>query len=392
MTFYILPDQVKQMQDRLARMFKHLTNVPNVTFSDVHKVKQTVTYDMGEDGYDRECYWIDAIRVDIDEIRVNEWVLIASIYYADQIVTMVSNEYFKVMPKQYGLNYTKCDACGSTREARKEMHVIYNTNTGKWMQVGSSCVNKMIVGGKYLSTFALDLCKYVKFILGGCDEMDWGGGWMPKADKYRCKAIRVEDAISLAYDYRKINKGDYAQPVYGRYGKEEDGTIDKMIAFSQGYKGKASAAVLKGVKAHVDSLADAGYNAKIKQMYIDEWVNLYNLHLAFFAVKGWQESQIAGVFDAYIADNKIEVGTKIALSVELVGLKRQQSMYTGDWEYVATFNDENGITFRKTFSSKDVMEAYKTSETQYKFTAAVKWINTERKYIGLGGRLSKFKK
>lgn len=389
MTFYITPDQISNCKKRLARMFKHFTNTPNVTYSKVHKVEHTTHYT--EDGRrgSVEHTWIDAVRVDIDEIKVNEWVLVASIYFADNIVTMVSTEYYKQMPKQYGLQYTKCDACGSTREARKEMHVLYNTNTNEWKQVGSSCVNKMINGGKYVSTFALQLHKYVEIELGGCDEEDWGGGWMPKS-KYAAKAIAFDDAICIACEYCKTYRGEYMKPEYDDYGKKvKYGTIDNLIEYEcNTYKGERNADIIAGVKAYIAALPESDYNNKMRGAVEAEYINLWDMHLAFFAYKGYEETQ-GGGFEKYLADNGIAEGVKLALDVELTGIRKQAS-YFAECEYVAHFTDNNGIQYRKTISGEHVLDAYNVEGKRYRFNASVKWISTERKYIGLGGRLSKY--
>lgn len=389
MKFYITPDQVSNCKKRLARMFSHFTNTPNVTYSKVHKVKQETQISENGRRAGVERIWIDAVCVEIDEIKMNEWVLVASIYFADQIVSMVSTEYFKVMPAQYGLHYTKCDACGSTRESRKEMHVLYNTETNEWKQVGSSCVNKMINGGKYISTFALQLYKYVDIVLGGCDEEDWGGGWMPKS-KYCQKAISFDDAICVAREYRKTYRGEYLQPEYDDYGKKvKYGTLDNLISYEcNDYTGAQDADVIANVKAYIQALPESDYHNKMRAAIENEYINLYDMHLAFFAVKGWEESQ-GGGFAGYVKDNGIAEGVKLALDVELTGIRKQAS-YFAECEYVAHFVDNNGIQYRKTIAGEHVLDAYNVEGKRYRFNASVKWISTERSYIGLGGRLSKY--
>jgi hypothetical protein len=158
MNFYILPANLKKVENRLNAMVKHFAVKPTITFSQPKPVdctKHIIAYG-GAYGH---RYTIDLIEVNIDYVVANEWVLVASIYHNEGIMSKVSDEYFKNMPEEFGLNYTKCDYCGKSHMSRIESHVVYNPNTDKWMQVGTACVNKMLNDGKYLSSFIFKVNK-----------------------------------------------------------------------------------------------------------------------------------------------------------------------------------------------------------------------------------------
>ena len=203
MEFFISPDQKEICQKKIDKIFKCITNIPKVNYEFISKLKiETVI--VHEGGYERKYYKMDAIKVTIDDFTLNEWVLVATVSFKNNAVLMSNAELFKKIPPIFGLDYHTCDHCGSTHSNRIESHILYNTKTETWMQVGSSCINKLINGGKYLNDLMIKLHNIVE-MCGGCeiDPFGWyGSHWRPSS-KYLMEAIRFDQAITTTDDYRK---------------------------------------------------------------------------------------------------------------------------------------------------------------------------------------------
>ena len=127
MNFYILPVNRKQVENKLNAMVKHFTVKPTITFSEPKPIDCT-RYIVEYGGSYCNRYTLNLIEVNIYYVVANDWVLVATIYHRNGIVIKVSDEYFKNMPSEFGLNYTKCDYCGKSHISRTESHVVYNPN------------------------------------------------------------------------------------------------------------------------------------------------------------------------------------------------------------------------------------------------------------------------
>jgi len=414
MEFYITPDKQNECLTKIEKMFKHFSSKPEVTFSPVQKVtKRIVTMMTGgaaeENGCSTSKQILDAVKVTIEGIQTGEWILVATVYYQDGIVTVVDSTRFKQIPEQYGLSYTKCDYCGSTHRNRKESHIMYSPVQDKWMQVGSACIEKMIPGGKYLNNLMLKLDEFIKISLGGCDDFMWiSGSWAP-ADHYWQSALDIEDAIALVKLYREDHpqwkKSEYE---YGR--KVADGTATFLKEFV-GCEGNRAMAkrdpeYFAKVKAYVDSLV-GGYdfngweneptmNQKIKDAFENGVITVGELFLAFFAQKGYEDSLVAADFSKIVEGFGIVKGVKKTFNVQLLNVDKLEvdDFYYGGTKYVydCTFKDlDTGLFLKKEISHTGVLDPYCVENDIYKFTGTVKYIAYKAQRIVLGGRLSKAK-
>ena len=133
MEFYISPDQRQTLEHKLNLMFKHLDHKPEVKIGNVEKVVSTTIENYGWDGYNRRLTKIEACHVEIEDIRTSDWVLVATVDYRDRQILMGDARYFKNIPAQYGLEYSKCDHCGAEHRNRIASHILYNTSTNTWM-------------------------------------------------------------------------------------------------------------------------------------------------------------------------------------------------------------------------------------------------------------------
>jgi hypothetical protein len=412
MEFYITPDKREECEKKIAKMFKHFSVQPQVTYSPVQQVtKRIVTVYRGgcpeENGLSRRHKVLEAIQVTIEDIIAGEWTLVASVYYQEKVVAMVDSSLFKQIPEQYGLEYTKCDYCGGNHGSRKESHILYNNNTHEWKQVGSACIEKMVPGGKYLNKLMLKLDELIEVNLGGCDSLMWASGSWAPADNYWRSAVEIEDAIALVREYRE-NCPEWKKAEY-EYGRRiSDGTSTYLKNFIEDYKGDPKMTdheYFAKVKAYVDSLV-GGYggwygnepnmNQKIKDAFETGVITVGEMYLAFFAQKGYEDSLTAADFSAVVENLGITKGLKKTFNVQLLNVDRLEvdDYYYGGTKYVydCTFKDlDTGLTIKKEVSHTGVIDPYCVGDDKYKFTGTVKYIAYKAQVVVLGGRLSKAK-
>ena len=406
MTFYILPDKQTEFESKFNLLTKHLAEKPSVEFGHVEKVVKHTVVDYGVDGFDHYKTSFDAVKVTIDDIKASEWVLVAEVLYDEGIVTMVSQKYFKDMPSQFGLGYDKCDFCGSVHHSRTKSYVLYNTLTNEYKQVGSTCVNKTINGGRYLGGLMVKLYDYVKAI-GGCDEEGWRGGWCAP-DHYLRQAVRFDHAVTVSRDFIAENGDHWQKAEYNDYGrKEKEGTNDGLVRFAEASKADTDNEFFMAVKLFFDG-KEGGYNLnyygeqeptftqKIKDAFEAEYIDLGQMFLAFFAVKEYLQSQTRPEWDALLEANNIVKGEKFDFKGELLNIESFEyedpfSYYGGTKiGYIATFTS-NGLTFTKELSYPEVCDPFKLDDGSYAFTAKVAWIDNRNRTVRFGGRLSKTK-
>ena len=412
MDFYITPDKRQDCEKALDRMFKHFEVKPTIEYSPVQKVtKMTITewHGDGDSGVSTTRSILDAIKVTIEDIQKGEWRLVANVNYSDGIMELVDSKMFKNIPEGFGLEYTKCDYCGGKHSNRKMSHILYNTVNGSWKQVGSSCVNKMIAGGKYLSNLMVKLTEVFIIKFGGCDDMMWeGGSWMP-ADRYWNKAISIKMAITLAKKYWNEESQVWKKAEYNRFGeKEVDGTADKLKYYVAELinKTEVNEEYFSSVAEYVDSL-EGGYdswnneptfNQKIKNAFENEWISVGEMFLAFFTVKGYESSIHSSEFAKEVEALGIVKGEKYLFSGKLVEVEKLEPDYDCynpyDWMNRTTWlftlkDDATGILFEKEVANKSVMDAFKSEDDTYKFKGTVKYIAFKKQRVVFGGRLSK---
>ena len=142
MTFYIIPAYKTSVENAINKLIASLSVKPTVNYSDV--ITKEITDEVIDHNVKKsEKYFLDVIEITIDDLKLDDWVLVASVYHKEGIISKVSNEYFKFIPNQFGLNYTKCDHCGKVHSGRNESNIIYNPITNDWKQIGTACINKI---------------------------------------------------------------------------------------------------------------------------------------------------------------------------------------------------------------------------------------------------------
>lgn len=406
MEFYISPDQREAVERKINLMFKHVEHKPKVTFGVVEQIVKHTTYDLGYDGYEHCKEKINAIHVEIEDIAAGDWTLVASVDYQQGILTICNSKRFKEIPQQYGLNYMKCDHCGAVHRSRNESHILHNTKTGQWMQVGSTCVNKMINGGKYLNGLMIKLWNVVK-IFGGCDEEEWsGGGWRP-SKKYLFEGIPVKDAFECCLAYME-EKGDVWQKAeWGQRRKIVDSTNDHLMCWfkDNNAKRKQDDDLFNAVKSYFLAMErgeDDEYNGpsltqKIIDAFNNDFIALCELYVAWFSISNYKKHLLTADFAELVKSKGVEKGMKLDICGKLLSCNYVYDEYAvgymPSYWYETSWQDQTtGLIFKKNISQKDVIEPFLCEDGLYRFNADIKYIALKGCYVGLSGRLRKQKK
>ncbi len=401
MNFYILPANLQKVQNKINTMVKHFTVKPTITFSQPKPVdctKHIIAY--GEfAGIYYNRYTINLIEVNIDYVVANDWVLVASIHHCEGIVSKVSDEYFKNMPREFGLNYTKCDYCGKSHMSRLESHVVYNPNTNKWMQVGTACVNKMLNDGKYLSTFIYKVNKIIKDY-DGCYSENlgvWCGG---KSINIFSQAFNINAIIPVVAEYRKTQqnwvKVCYEQTPYGS--EKVPGSTDHIAAMLRNISEyPIDEQYNKTIFDFVKNLdAKTEFVKEIKQAFEAEYINLYEVSKVFFAIKMYDDTMKVDTFTPAVQANGIEYGVKYNVTgkIEYTQLvdNYDEDGYLPYWasaQYTEYYirDTKSGLLFM--VKSDTIKKFYVNDEIGYSFIVNVGCVSNRKEIIYTKGRLSK---
>jgi len=402
MEFYISPDRINEAINKLNRMFKHLEHKPTITYNNVEEIRKTTIVNYGENGFDRHIDKIKAIKIEIEDIEVSDWTLVATVQYRSERMLMFDARYFKDIPEQYGLFYTKCDHCGSTHSHRVESHILYNQKTGEWMQVGSTCIEKMINGGKYLNGLMLKLYDVINF-LGGCDDEGWHGGWWKPSNKYVYEGIKFEEAMACCLAYMEKNGTVWKKAEWDYGTKVALGTNDILQScLKEGtIEPQYDETLFHNVRKYYEAMTrgeDDPYDGpsltqKIIDAFKNDFITLFEMYVAWFAIINYKNSISAEDFSDKVKAAGFEKGQTVRIVAKLEAINRYESYdWRGadTWAYDAIFEDvDTGFKFSKSISSPDVIEKYKGEDGLYRFEGDIKYIAYKKQMIGLGGRLRK---
>lgn len=390
MTLYIPVDSVEKFSHKVDLMLAHFANKPVVTYSDPRLI-ELHTYTVGYEGSKLYKEAVNAIEVNVSDVELSGWKLVATVDYCGGFLTIVDNALFKHIPACYGVEYTKCDYCGNEHSARKYAHILFNEEEGKWMQVGTSCVNKMIDQGKYLAEFCYKLHTVVKDCFG-C-SLDSLGGWGGSIDKsYVLQAVSTMDALKTVVAYQKEFGTTWQKVSYvikdGRSVKI-DGTNDYLQSYylSGKAEGEDCTELYAKVAAYVSTIdaKDSEFKEGIKNAFEYEFIRLTDIFRAWFALKMYTDSLVDFAGDTRKCG--IVVGNKVAVKANLEAVERYEGFY--GTVYTLKFKDLNtGFLFVKDCSTRDAASKYE-KDGVYSFSATVKFVDCRKQQVVLGGRLSK---
>lgn len=393
MNIYILPDKVEPFMKKVNRMIAHLENKPVIKVSEPfrQKITQVTTINKGWDGRTRECYYLDLVEIEIEDVCQDNWTIVASVFHDEGIVEMMDKDLFKSMPKCYGTQYTTCDYCGRKESRRKHSFVICNMVTGEWKQVGSSCVNKMFNNGKYLANFAIQIYQLVNINFGCCDlDMICGGGWSAP-DNYYKQAIDLHDMVYCVCDWRDAGNTRWQKPVYSKYGKEDEGTTFYLNEYFDGWekKGKNDGEFYAKVAEFVNGLDSEAseFNANIKRAFEAEFIARHEVYIAFFAVKMYLDS-LQLPFVERAAQEGFVKGESCYIEAKMIGMDVEYGYYGKVWS-IGIRDLRTGFLIIKESSTSSIFDKFTDENGVIRFKSTVGYINERKELIKLSGRLSK---
>lgn len=393
MEVFIWPNQVEFFRHKVALMSKHLPRMPKIEFSEPFWAKQYInTIDRDYEGrkvLNRTRNQIQVVKVTIEEIKSEGWILVADIRHKEGITGMVSSKYFSQIPKKFGLDYKVCDYCGKSHSNRTLSHIIYNENTGEWKQIGSTCVSKMF-GNDYLNQFVIQMNKVVD-LAKGCYCGDDFDNWLSSAPDHSWQiAYKVEDILPFVFEYRKQINSNWEKVYWDDNNERVPGTTDKLWDFYASRKDeiKENPVLYCQVLDYVNNLESSEFNDSIKDSFRDGYILWKEVFKVFFAVKMYEDSLTEGDWQEKTKD--FEYGKPILLkNVEFVSSEYFWDDYYRTGSYDVTFKNADGIVFLKSFSSTNAYEKFKNADGTYTFSCPCGRIDNRRRQVILKGRCSK---
>lgn len=400
MKVYILPENKELFEKKFKQASKHLAVKPSITFGKVESKKKVTVVNWscdGEHGTDKYKQVVDVIPVEIEEITSGDWVLVADVHYDEGIVGMVNSKLFGSIPTQFGLDYNKCDYCGHTHRNRKKAHIVHNTVTGEWKQIGTACGKKMFEAGD-ICKFTVKLYEVFQQTFACAGDESWESWCAKVPDHSWQKAYSVDSVIAAVVSYRKEVNAEWEKSYWvGR--TRIPGTTDKLRDYFEAHDDFVVDAKYNAkVKAFVDSLVggsqldecnnlEPDFNGKIKAAFADGYILSRDFYTVFFAVKMYEESLTRGDWDKVAAG--FQVGQKVAIRNAKVVSKDYEEGYYGTTWFVKF--DLGGVILTKSFGNIGTLDDYEQEDGTYSFMARVDFINNNKRTIRLGGRISKIR-
>lgn len=407
MNFYITPSNRKVVANKIEKITKYFVKKPVVTFSDVKDVEIVDVHILNDmcggkfSKYSR--YTVPLIEVNIDYVVSNDWVLVATVYHRNNIITKVSDAYFKHIPAEFGLDYRKCDSCGKFHGSRTESHIVYNPIENKWMQIGTACVNKVLADGKYLSSFMVKL-GHVIDMTGSCycDDISFGSWCRGCGSKLVRQAIHINQIIPVITEYRKEKpnwiKVTYMSDDWGRDVKVPGSTdhLSDMIYSDTTYEPdyEYNAKVFEFVK-NLEPKSE--FVEEIKKTFEAEYINVYEVAKVFFGVKMYEDSLIEDDFTPAVEKAGIVQGERYNVTghiayTQFVDNYDEYSYYAAPWErlsYTEYYikDEKSGLLFMT--KSDTIKRYYVNDEVGYSFMATVSFPSVKKKIVYTRGRLAK---
>ncbi len=394
MEIYILTSKRNEFEESLRKISTKLTHKPTIIF---HEPKDmAVKYYTTPNKYSQ--YRLNLTKVEIDDFKNNEWLLVANVYHQDRIVEKINNDWYKHIPSHYGIDYTKCEHCGKSQSNRILSHIFYNPQTKEWIQIGSTCIQK-VDGDNYLTKFFIRLKNYVLDKgFGYCD--DWGNecafyGGLPNNSYKLC--VHLAQILPIIAEYRKEVNG-WRKTTYDNQNRRVGGSVDDIKDLYSKATIQANENLFNEVATFVKNLdGNSDFIQTIKKGFDAEYINLHESFIAFFAHKMW-EDETKGKWTDKMANEGYAIDNKVS------GLWTITNHYTyignGYFNYGQTmqrytFTNEKGYNFQ--FDTQADIAKYLMSGTHneigsiYKFGATIKGYTEHNKIIHIGGRLSKVK-
>lgn len=412
MRYYIFPNQKDLFVKKFNQAIKHLDTKPQLSIGEpVYKTEHNIL-NFGQDGYTKEERRILVLPIDIEEITSGDWVLVSDVYYREGLKTMVSSTHYKNIPEQFGTEYTRCDYCGHSHTNRTKAHIVYNTRTGEWKQIGTSCGKKMFKGGD-LAQFSVSLYNIID-MCGGCTEETFGSWCAKQSDHSFLTARRVDLVLETIRRYRQEVEQDWVKRdgYYGTYTfiVTEEGTGARVWRYygenADSIKNGMDAEYAKAVSEYVKALEDddsmdidpyngseyfkEGFKSGIKRAFADGFILEQDLYKVWFGIKMYEDSLTLGDWEKakapFIKGEKFNfVNAKMTHKHEGI-----DEYYGGTYTYCEF--DYKGVKFTKSFNNfESFCESFMVAPDTFSFACKIGYINDKKRQIKLEGRCSKIK-
>lgn len=378
MVIYILPSNVEKFTKKVDRATRHLTHKPNVQFSEPKLMtKRTIV-----DSYQgRRTYKeaIQVVEVTIDNITSGDWVPVANVFHREGIVAMVDRDLYSQIPSQYGCSYTMCDYCGRSHRDRVESHIVYNTATKEWKQIGTSCGRQMFHQGD-LCSFMVKLGEYIKEC-GGCMDYEFDN-WCDRPDHSWEKVFTIDTMLQAVKQFREDGNTAWVKSYYDSWNEKCGTTVDFKIWLDKHEIGEVDQEYVDKVKGYVAGLAESDFTGSLKKIFNSELIRPFEVFAPFFAIKMYEESLTKGDWDEAVKD--IKAGQPMTFQ----GVDVKVEMMN-NWDGSVTWKaeiDTDNVTYVKWLSGPSVMEKYRNQDGTYSFSADVRRVDSRRREVYLGGR------
>lgn len=394
MKFYIYANNQETVSKKLNKIFSKLSKQPEVTFGEPTLVRckwQWVKRNSNEADR-RKVRFIFMVEVNIEDIFLSDWVLVANVSHIRNAFNIVSYKYFKKAPIKYGPEYTRCDVCEKNHKNRNTSHILYNPVTNKWMQVGTACLHKIADCGKYIATLEDKINKVIYECRGYAEGDENGMERVIKTIDHSDFDVAVDkyELMSVVFDYYK----DHNVWIKNNCGSRT--TILNM------YDDAVNNNTLSVNKFNLDSiikkLNNLNYTSDFcKSMYEvinSELVNLSDIHFLFYAVKMYYDDIKKQEFIDVLKANNIVAGNKYTVCGTIVNqytVDAYDPYSCRDVEVTYTHIKDNvsGIVFITT--SSEIEKAFNSDTKQYSFICTVGYIDYRNFEIKVKGRLSRVK-
>ena len=424
MTAYILPEFKEKFEKLVNRASKHLEHKPTITFSEpMTKTKRTyINWKCdGEHWQEKYKEVVTVIEVTIDDITSGDWVLVANVFFKEDVVGMVSGKYYKDIPSYLGLDYAKCDYCGHTHPNRTKSHIVFNTRTGEWKQIGTACGKKMFEAGD-LCQFTVKLIEVFNLTLACAGEEDWAGWCGRIPDHSWQQAYSVDSIIPAVVGYRKEVNPEWERAYYDEETRsKEPGTTKFLQDYYFDHQNTHDEVQANGTTKHFEALApNEEYNAKVREFvskFPDEYeedyftgapdttrpkmktkikmafengyIQMHEIYTVFFAVKMYEDSLTIGDWEKLV--ETIKIGEKNEFKgVSLASKEFYEDIY--GCGYFCKFITPEGLTIGKSFSNYEGFESqFKNEDGTFSFACRADFINNRNRFVRLGGRVSRIK-
>ena len=392
MKVYILPSEQEKFAHKISLMSKHLPKMPKVEFSEPQwRTREThFVYDKGWSGYSKTKETIQVVEVTIEDIKEGDWVLVADVLYKEGIKTMVSHKYYKDIPEKYGLGYEVCDYCGHHHSNRTKAHIVYNPKTGEWKQIGSTCVTKMF-GSEYLNQFTVKLFKLVEECTGCCDP-EMLGMWFASIPDHHYKIAHLIDSLLPVVKGYWKEKSNQWERSYWESGRKVPGTTKFFEEYWAGNADRFSLdkELSENVRKFVEGLDGSNdFNREIKEAWEAQYIQLWEIHKVWFALKMYEDSLTIGDWEnktaGFVEGESVELR-----NVKMVSKEEGEDEWGMYWWVI--FENNEGIKFGKSFTSMLSLEtSYQNPDGTYSFKTNCHKIDNKKRIIVLKGRCSRLK-